>query len=143
MRKIALICRAFVSVTEWRCDPEMKKLQTTASYRVKADEKGNRYCFFCDLSGAALCTTEPVRADTPEEELFTAWEQEGRKHFNRCQKCGRWVSDVMFNADVLTCVDCTPWEEPPQFCWKCGEAVSPEHTFCHKCGARLQYGEVT
>ncbi len=115
--------------------------QTTAAYRVISDAGGNRYRFFCDLSGALGCTTSPVRAGSPREELLLAW-QEGRRHFNHCPRCGRWVCDAMYNADVLECVDCAPWEERPRFCCKCGTPISGPDTYCRQCGARLQYGEV-
>lgn len=120
----------------------MNRKHMTATYRVIADGGGNRYCFYCALSGAVLCTTKPVKAASPEEELFLAWETEGRQHFNRCSKCGRWVSSVMFNADVLACVDCSPWESTPHYCSKCGAKVEGDGPFCVKCGAKLQYGEV-
>jgi len=113
-----------------------------ASYRVIADTGGNRYCFFCDLSGIAMCTTKPVRAASAAAELQTAWEAEGKKHFNLCQKCGRWVSNVMYNADVLQCVDCAPWEDLPKFCKECGTKTTDAHTVCQKCGSLLRYGEV-
>lgn len=48
------------------------KGKPTASYKLIADAGGNRYQFFCDLSGALACTTEPIRADTPEEALMIA-----------------------------------------------------------------------
>jgi len=120
----------------------MGKQHATASYRVIADAGGNRYSFFCDLSGAVLCTTNPVKAGTPEEELLIAWEQEGRQHFDLCRKCGRWVSGVMYNADVLHCVDCSPWEDRPHYCGKCGNKVAPSDTFCSVCKEKLQYREV-
>lgn len=115
----------------------------TAAYRIITDAGGNRYRFFCDLSGAAMCTTEPVLAETQEQELALAWESEGRQHFNHCHNCGKWVCDAMYNADVCHCVACTPWEERPRYCSQCGEAIPADDTFCRKCGARLQYGEVT
>ena len=111
-------------------------------YRVIPEPSGNRYHFFCEASGALGCTTSPTRALTLEEELRLAWSMEGREQFNRCQKCGRWVIDAMFNADVLQCVDCAPWENRPRFCSRCGLAVAPEDSFCRKCGAKLQYGGV-
>lgn len=117
-------------------------IRKTANYRVISDSGGNRYRFFCDASGALGCTTNPVRADTPEEELLLAWETEGKKHFNLCHQCGKWVADVMYNADVLQCVDCSPWENKPHFCRHCGIEVALTDTFCRECGTRLQYGEV-
>ena len=114
------------------------KDRATAKYRVIADSGGSRYRFFCDVSGMALCTTDPIRGDTQEEELKTAWETEGRQHFNRCSKCGKWVSDPMYNADMLQCVDCAPWQEKPN----CGIAIAPSDRYCTACGAHLRYGEV-
>jgi len=114
----------------------------TAHYKIITDSGGSRYRFFCDLSGMALCTTEPVRGDTQQQELKMAWETEGKKHFNRCAKCGRWVSDPMFNADMLQCVDCAPWQEKPNYCIHCGKEISGTDRFCDACGTRLRYREV-
>ncbi|MBQ4577918.1 MAG: zinc-ribbon domain-containing protein [Clostridia bacterium] len=41
------------------------------------------------------------------------------------------------------CVECTPWEDRPRFCSQCGEEIPDDDLFCRKCGARLQYREVT
>ena len=120
----------------------MDSKKHTAAYRVISDAGGERYYhFFCDLSGALGCIIGPIRADTEEEELALAWEK-GCHQFNRCQKCGRWVCDAMYNADVLECVDCAPWEEAPNYCVKCGAKVSPLDVYCRECGTRLRYGEV-
>ena len=78
----------------------MEKKQTTAAYKAVAGPDGNRYQFYCDLSGALLCTTGPYRADTAEKELLLAWEKEGKQHFHVCHNCGRYVSDAMYNAEV-------------------------------------------
>ena len=118
------------------------KDRATAKYRVIADSGGSCYRFFCDASGMVLCTTKPICGNTHEEELYTAWEAEGKQHFNRCTKCGKWVSDPMYNADLLQCVDCAPWQEKPNYCFHCGRKVSPEENFCNNCGVRLRYGEV-
>lgn len=44
----------------------------TARYKVIADSGGNRYSFFCDITGALLHTTDPIQAETQEQELETA-----------------------------------------------------------------------
>ena len=88
----------------------------TARYRIFPQQDGNVYRFYCDVSGALVYTSKPLRAETPEEELRLAWESGARAEFNRCEKCGNWISDVMYNADVHHCVVCTPWEDPPNFC---------------------------
>ena len=113
-----------------------------AKYRIIADSGGNRYRFFCEASGAVVCTTKPVKADTHEQELLLAWESEGKGKFNHCPRCGRLVCDTMYNADVCECVDCAPWEGKPKFCRKCGVAIPKGTTFCTKCGIRTRYGEV-
>lgn len=110
----------------------------TARYKVISDTKGNRYRFFCEQSGMAMVTTRPVHADAPEEELLLAWESEGRQYFNRCGKCGMWVSDAMFNPEAAECVICTPWEEPPSYCSHCGTGTLPCDDFCRECGAKLR-----
>lgn len=112
----------------------------TAAYQVISDSGGNRYRFFCELSGALLCTTEAYRADTPGQALMLAWESEGRKHFSHCHKCGKWVIDAMFNADALECVACAPWENTPQYCKFCGVKTSASDAVCPRCGEPLIYG---
>ena len=119
----------------------MKK-QDTARYRIIADSGGNSYRFFCDLSGMAVCTTTPIYGSTQDEELQTAWETEGKQHFNRCVKCGKWISDPMYNADTLQCVECSPWEEKPNFCKHCGIRILTSAQYCPSCGTKLRYSEV-
>lgn len=113
----------------------------TAKYKIVADSGGSRYRFFCEASGACVHISKPVRADTQEKELKLAWE-EARSYFNRCPKCGRYVCDTMYNADVCECVDCAPWENKPNYCKKCGTQISKSSTFCTGCGSRARYGEV-
>ena len=112
----------------------------TASFKIIHTKDGNKYRFFCEACGGAVCTTKPIRADTPEKELQIAWESEGKKHFNLCHCCGKWICDAMYNADTLSCVDCTPWEDPPDYCPNCGCKVPEGNTFCNECGIRLMYG---
>lgn len=111
----------------------------TASYRAVVGEDGNRYHFYCDLSGALVCTTQVNHADTPEDELRLAWEPQCKAEFNHCKKCGKWVSDVMYNADVHECVECAPWQEAPNYCPQCGKKLYGLERFCLSCGAKLLY----
>ena len=105
-------------------------------WQLLPEAEGNRYRFFCDLSGAAVCVTPPVRGGSPEEELKLAWEMV-RDQFHHCRGCGRWVSSVMYNADELKCVDCAPWREEPRFCPECGTRLG-ESLCCPVCGWRWE-----
>lgn len=112
----------------------------TASYRRIPTDRGTCYEFHCDLSGATVCTSAPIRAATPEEELYQAWQAVGRAEFNLCHRCGRWVIDAMYNADVCECVQCSPWEDQrPMFCKHCGAKAPAEGGVCPKCQKRLYY----
>lgn len=54
----------------------------TATYKIITDSGGNRYTFFCDLTGALVCTTKKTyKADTPEQELLLAWEKGRQEAF--------------------------------------------------------------
>lgn len=117
----------------------MEKKQTTAAYKAVAGPDGNRYQFYCDLSGALLCTTGPYRADTAEKELLLAWEKEGKQHFHVCHNCGRYVSDAMYNAEVWECVGCAPYEAEAKFCKSCGVKLDAPGRICPKCGQALMY----
>ena len=114
----------------------------TAKYQRVPGPDGNRYRFFCDLSGSLLCETAPYRLTDPEGELLLAWEREGFQQANQCHCCGRWVVDVMYNADVLQCVECAPWEDKPNFCPACGNPVNMSDTYCGDCGTKLWYGNI-
>ena len=112
----------------------------TAACKMISDAGGTRYRFYCELSGAWVCTTEPIHATTPEEEWQIAWETVGRKHFNLCHKCGRWVIDAVYNADVFECVECAPYEEEPKYCKNCGIRIENPSGKCPACGHKLVYG---
>jgi len=115
------------------------KQKPIAKYKAVEEGEGIRFQFFCELSGARACTTSAIRADTVEKALEIAWETEGKREFNRCSKCGRWVSDVMYNASVNECVECAPWENYPRYCPRCGNRIEDTEKFCDKCGALLRY----
>ena len=111
-----------------------------ASHKALADGGGYRFLFYCDVSGVHVCTTKEVyHADTPEAALLTAWEAEGRGRFNKCHKCGKWVIDAVYNAEVLECVDCAPYEVEPKFCKNCGTRIEAATRRCFVCGKKLIY----
>lgn len=103
---------------------------------------GIRYRFFCEASGTAVYTTDIISDIPSRDSVNTAWEQQGRQHFNRCQQCGRWVCNVMYNTDTGRCVLCSPWEESPAYCSGCGALAVSGERYCRRCGQRLRYGEV-
>ena len=116
--------------------PEKK----TAAYKVLKDGDGYRFMFYCDLSGAHVCTTkETYYGNTQEEALQAAWRAEGRNHFNQCRKCSKWISMAMYNVDVLECVECAPFEAEAKFCKNCGAKIESSAKFCPKCGKPLAY----
>ena len=108
----------------------MAQVKKTATYRVVTDSGGGRiFRFYCDISGELCCVSKLIRADTE-------WQ------FNRCPKCGNYVSSAMFNVNAGLCLDCAPWEdEYPSFCHHCGARLrEPDACFCPICGAKLQVG---
>ena len=118
---------------------------STAKYRIMSDAGGNRYRFYCDASGVLACCTKSYHAETPEQELRLAWEREGSQAFNRCNKCGRYVIDAMFNAEVLECVECAPFEGEPAFCKTCGlkiETPGRHRNFASKPWKSLVLGQM-
>lgn len=117
----------------------LNKNRKTSAYKITKSSDGNRYQFLCDLSGAVVCITKPYNNETPEAELMSAWETEGRQHFNRCQKCGRWVMDAMYNVEVFECVECSPFESEPNYCKNCGLKVDNSNKNCPSCGELLVY----
>lgn len=112
----------------------------TAAYKIISENGGNRYSFFCELSGRLVCTTGVYYASNPDGELTAAWESEGKENFNVCHKCGRWVDSIVFNPDVLMCVDCAPFEEEARYCKRCGAKTNEGDVDCSECGRRLLYG---
>ncbi|MBQ8235421.1 MAG: hypothetical protein IJY42_06780 [Clostridia bacterium] len=111
-----------------------------AKHKTVADSAGYRFLFYCDLSDAHVCTTKGIyHGDTLQEALLLAWQSEGRVHFNQCHKCGRWVIDAVYNAEVLECVDCAPYEAEPRYCKYCGSGIENAVTHCPSCGKKLIY----
>ena len=111
-----------------------------ADYRIVDEGTGSRFIFYCGVSGARICSTGVIEAETPEKQLELAWSKEGRKHFNRCHKCGRWVCDSMYNPDMLGCVQCYPVIGFQRYCMVCGCRVRSYQTHCGRCGADIRLG---
>ena len=111
-----------------------------ASNKAVPDGDGFRFLFYCDISGAHVCTTKEIyRGQTQEAALSCAWQSEARDHFNQCHKCGRWVMDAVYNAEVLECVECAPYEAEPKFCKNCGKRLEMPAAACPSCGKKLLY----
>lgn len=113
-----------------------KQQNEIARYQIILDAGGARYRFYCERSQMAICTVGPIRSGPPEQALRRAWE-EGRKYFNFCPKCGKWVCNAMFNVETSECVACSPWTEKLAFCPQCGAPVSPQNRFCRTCGTKF------
>jgi len=110
------------------------------SHKTVADSGGYRFLFYCDVSGAHVCTTKELyHADTPDVALLAAWQAEGCRNFNQCHKCGRWVIDAAYNAEVLECVECAPYEAEPRYCKSCGHKIEAPVKVCPSCGKKLLY----
>ena len=109
-------------------------IKETATYKIVDETGGNCFLFFCDVTGAHVCTTKKIYQSAKE-----AWLQEGMRYFNRCHKCGKWVVDVAYNAEVLECVECAPYECEPNFCKNCGTKIEDSSLQCKVCGKPLIY----
>ena len=110
-----------------------------AKHKLITDREGKlRYQFFCDLSGALEYTSSPINADS-EKELERVWNKNAKEHFNLCHKCGSYVSSEMFNAEVLECVACAPWEDAPKYCPHCGQKIKGSENKCISCNKNLRY----
>lgn len=111
----------------------------TADYKAVADKDGHRFMFYCQVSGAHVCTTKEIYPGEPEDALLSAWQAEGCQQFNQCKRCGRWVIDAVYNAEVLECVECAPYEAEPKFCKTCGAKIESPVKHCQHCGRKLIY----
>lgn len=111
----------------------------TADYKAVEDSGGHRFMFYCQVSTAHVCTTKQIYPGEVEKALLEAWQAEGRRSFNQCSRCGKWVIDAVFNAEVLECVECAPYEAEPKFCKTCGAKIESPVKHCQHCGNKLLY----
>ena len=63
-----------------------------------------------------------------------------KKIFNLCHLCGRWVDSVVYNPDMLMCVNYAPLEEEARYCKHCGAKVINGDIICSVCGKKVLYG---
>ena len=112
----------------------------TAKYKCVTDSGGYRFLFYCDVSDAHVYTTKEIyKGESEEDTLLTAWNGEASKHFNQCHRCGKWVIDAVYNAEVLECVECAPYEAEPKYCKNCGVRLEKAFSDCPHCGKKLIY----
>ena len=134
------ICASLYSgVLEGGSAESMTEKKRIPAYKWIEEPGGLRYKFFCEASGALVCTTGVYRGTAPEEALWQAWDLEGRAHFNSCRNCRKLVSAAMFNVDVLECVECAPFEAEARFCKSCGTQIDDPYKTCPRCGKPLMY----
>lgn len=100
----------------------------TAKCRTEQKAGGFRFTFFCAICGGGY-TTSPILEDTQKVALRLA-EQDARLHFNRCQRCQRWVCDEHFNENYMMCTACVP-----RICMVCRASVLKNDQYCTVCGA--------
>lgn len=108
-----------------------------AKVKITEENGGRVYSFLCDLSGAVIWRTKPVRGETPEAEYSLAW-NEARLNINSCRRCGRNVIDALYNAETMECVKCSPWQKPPIYCSNCGAKLNEADFYCKLCGKKIK-----
>jgi hypothetical protein len=104
----------------------------TARYEKETTVNGNRYTFFCGVSGVAVHTTGFIFADVPQAARDIAW-REARPYFNRCKECGKWIADAVYNIEESKCVVCAPFAVTPSYCPECGSPLEKDGGECLHC----------
>lgn len=100
----------------------------TAKCRTEQVKGGFRFTFFCAVCGGGYTT--PLITESSTRIALRLAEQAARLHFNRCQRCFRWVCDEHFNENSMMCTNC----DPP-ICQLCAASVPKGFQFCTVCGA--------
>ncbi len=100
----------------------------TPKCRIDHLAEGYRFTFTCERCEHSY-TTPALLAESLRQTLALA-ERDARFHFNRCQRCGRWVCDAHYNENWMMCTDCAP-----RICGQCGTALGNADQFCTVCGA--------
>jgi len=76
---------------------------STAIYMVIPSEGGHRYRFLCEDTVTPVCTTSVYASPDPFQTALTAWEKEGRQHFELCPRCGKWIAADSYPAHASHC----------------------------------------
>jgi hypothetical protein len=87
---------------------ETVRFEFDAKFKKEEFTDGSIYVFFCSVSGAAVHTTGLICAGDKETELAIA-KQEAQPYFNRCEECGKWIGDSVYNIDEAKCILCAPF----------------------------------
>ena len=96
------------------------------------EKDGYNVSYSCSMCGHTV--EAYAEAAVSEAEAISKTKNDAVHFFNKCHSCGRWVCDLHYNEDVMTCVECTPRKI---FCSECGgEAVAGEK-YCTKCGHKF------
>ena len=86
---------------------ELMVIDFCAPFRIRQTPTGFRITFYCNLTTLAVHSCE-FSAGSNEQESYETAAREARPYFNRCPRCGRWVSDVAYNLDETLCILCAP-----------------------------------
>ena len=100
----------------------------TKRFEKQKTSDGYVFSFYCDLCGHSVASA-PLGEDLPEK----AWEA-SKQHFNMCHKCGKWVCDIHYNEEEMTCVACVPKKF---YCTECGCELSIGELYCKNCGNKI------
>lgn len=76
-----------------------------APYIIRPSPNGNRYAFYCQVTGKEVFLTNPIQSKNSPDALRIA-KMEARPYFNRCYRCGRWICDEAYNIDEMVCTQC-------------------------------------
>ncbi len=97
-------------------------------YERRKTGDGYVFSFTCDLCHHTVLTPE-IKTNSPND----AWEYVGL-HFNMCHCCSKWVCDIHYNEETMTCVECSPKK---MYCCKCGHELLLGEKHCTNCGNKI------
>lgn len=96
--------------------------------------------FSANCRGCLSVPQERIMQTISRQSFRQHGKAEGKKNFNSCHLCGRWVDSIVYNPDMLMCVNCAPLEEGAKYCKHCGAKAKNRDIICFVCGKKLLYG---